>query len=182
MAERVVSGREVHVRGGRLLAGPGRLRTGITVAGVLLVAAGTQVVPTLSLPPVTVVTVAGLLPGVPFDVRIEANLERVAAAVRASEPDRTAAFRAILDEGRQMLHFDPDANHGRGSWAELIGTIDDRTETVGVLVPGSAAYILDDNFEKYHQRATDLVDASDGTLAMVVWAAGTFPKGWLQGA
>jgi hypothetical protein len=176
--------REVHVRlqGGRLLAGPGRLRTGVTVAGVLLVAAGTQVVPTLSLPPVTVATVAGVLPGVPFDVRIEANLDQAAAAVATSEPERGRVFQSILDEGRQLLHFDPDANHGRGSFAELVGTINERTETVGVLVPGSSAFILDDNFEKYHQRARDLVEASDGTLAMVVWAAGTFPKGWLQGA
>lgn len=165
-----------------MLAGPGRLRTGVTVAGVLLVAAGTQVIPTLSLPPVTVATVAGVLPGVPFQDRIDANLERVAAAVRDSGPERAAAFQTILDERRQLLHFDPDANGGRGSWAELIGTINERTESVGVLVPGSAAFILDDNFEKYHQRARDLVVESHGKLAMVVWAAGTFPKGWLQGA
>jgi hypothetical protein len=172
----------VRWQGGRLLAGPGRLRTGVTVAGVLLVAAGTQVIPSLSLPPVTVATVAGALPGVPFDTRIEANLERVAAAVAGAEPERAQIFQSILDEGRQLLHFDPDANRGRGSWAELIGTIDEQTETVGILVPGSAAFILDDNFDKYHHRASDLVEASDGTLAMVVWAAGTFPKGWLQGA
>jgi hypothetical protein len=115
-------------------------------------------------------------------VRIEANLERVAAAVAGSEPGRARVFQTILDEGRQLLHFDPDANRGRGSWTELVGTIDERTETVGILVPGSSAFILDDNFEKYHQRASDLVEASDGTLAMLVWAAGSFPKGWLQGA
>ncbi|HEY8471387.1 MAG TPA: hypothetical protein VIL37_01985 [Natronosporangium sp.] len=165
-----------------MLAGPGRLRTGITVAGVLLVAAGTQVIPTLSLPPVTVATVAGALPGVPFDARIEANLERVAAAIVGADPEHARVFQSILDRGRQLLHFDPDANHGRGSWAELIGTIDERTEAVGILVPGSAAYILDENFEKYYQRASDLVEASNGRLAMVIWAAGTFPKGWLQGA
>jgi hypothetical protein len=129
-----------------------------------------------------VTTVAGTLPTVSFDTRIEANLDRVAAAVTGAEPGRASAFQAILDEGRQLLHFDPDANRGRGSWAELIGNIDERTETVGVLVPGSTAFILDDNFTKYHQRATSLVEASDGTLAMVVWAAGSFPKGWLQGA
>jgi hypothetical protein len=55
------------------------------------------------------------------------------------------------------------------------------------IVPGSAAFILDgtsfhDNFEKYHQRASDLVDQGDGALAMVVWAGGRFPKGWIQGA
>jgi hypothetical protein len=177
--------REVHVQGraGLLVAGPGRLRTGLTLAGVLLVAAGTQVVPTLSLPPVTIPSIAAALPSMPFEDRIEANLERVAAAVTgADEPERASVFEAILDEGRQLLHFDPDANHGRGSWAELIGSIDERTETVGVLVPGSSAFIFDDNFDKYYQRASDLVEASHGRLAMVVWAAGTFPKGWLQGA
>jgi hypothetical protein len=159
-----------------------RLRTGFTVAGVLLVAAGTQVIPTVSLPPVTVATVAGSLPGVPFDLRIEANLQRVAAAVSAAEPARAGVFQSILDRGRQLLHFDAEANDGRGSWVELIGSINERTEAVGVLVPGSSAFVLDKNFQKYYQRASNLVDQSDGTLAMVVWAGGPFPRGWLQGA
>jgi hypothetical protein len=160
----------------------GRLRSGFTVAGVLLVAAGTQVVPTLSLPPVTVATVAGSLPGVPFDVRIDANYERVAAAVTGAEPERAQVFRSILARGRKLLHFDPDANDGRGSWIELIGSIDARTQAVGILVPGSSAFIFDKNFNKYYHRARALVDQSDGALAMVVWAAGGFPKGWLQGS
>jgi hypothetical protein len=152
------------------------------VAGVLLVAASTQVVPTLSLPPVTVASVAGALPGVPFDARIEANFERVAAAARNAEPARAGVFQSILSRGRQLLYFDPDANGRRGSWAELIGTIDERTEAVSVLVPGSSAFIFDKNFNKYYRRASELVDESDGTLAMVVWAAGSFPRGWVEGA
>lgn len=53
---------------------------------------------------------------------------------------------------------------------------------MGILVPGSAAFVFDHNFDKYHQRASDLVEAGDGRLAMVVWADGDFPKGWLRGA
>jgi hypothetical protein len=154
----------------------------LTVAGVLLVAAGTQVIPSLSLPPVTVATITSALPGVPFEARIQANLERAAAAVSAAAPEYADVYETILDEGRQLLYFDPADNLGRGSWAELIGAIDERTETVGILVPGSTAFILDANFYKYHQRASHLVEQSEGNLAMVVWAAGTFPKGWLQGS
>jgi hypothetical protein len=147
------------------------------------VTAGTQVIPKLPLPPVTVTTVAAALPGVPFESRIDANLDQVAAAVAASSvPDRARVYQAILDRGRKLLHFAPGANQGKGAWVELVGNIDERTRAVGVLVPGSAAFILDKNFNKYHQRAKDLVDASDGSLAMVIWAAGSFPKGWLEGA
>jgi hypothetical protein len=128
----------------------GRLRTGVTVAAVLLVTAGTQVIPAVPLPPVTVATVAAALPGVPFDIRIQANLERVADAVASSAPERARVFREILDQGRQMLFFDPEANNGRGAWAELVGTSDEHTEVVGVLVPGSAAFIVDDNLDKHH--------------------------------
>lgn len=169
-------------RGGERPTGSGLLRTGMTAAAVLLVAAGTQVIPSVSPPPVTVVTVAASLPSVPFQSRIEANLERVTATLIGAAPEQAEAYQRILDEGRQLLHFDPDGNRGRGAWAELIGSIDRTTETVGILVPGSAAFILDRNFDKYRQRADHLVEASDGRLAVVVWAAGTFPKGWVQGA
>lgn len=155
----------------------------MTAAAALLVAAGTQVIPAVSPPPPEpLVSIAGSLPTVTFQSRIEANFERVAQALIGAGPEHADVYQRILDEGRQLLHFDPDANRGRGSWAELIGTIDQTTETVGILVPGSAAFILDHNFDKYRQRATHLVEASDGRLAVVVWASGTFPKGWLQGA
>lgn len=171
----------VRRRGGLMLAGPGRLRTGLTLAGILLVAAGTQVIPSLPLPPASVATVASALPTLPFEVRLDASLQRLQAGLRAGG-EYTAIFQEIVAEGRQLLHLDPEANRGRGSWAELVGTIDDHTEAVGILVPGSSAFITDDNFAKYHQRAASLVEESDGRLAMVVWAAGAFPKGWLQGA
>jgi hypothetical protein len=164
------------------LTRPSRFRTGLTVAGVLLVAAGTQVIPRLSLPPVPVATIAAEEPGLPFETRIDLNLNRVAEAFLDATRDQRRVFQAILQEGRQLLHLNLDANDGQGSWAELIGDINQRTEAVGILVPGSSAYVFDENFQKYHQRAADLVRASHGTLAMVVWAAGSFPDGWLQGA
>lgn len=174
--------RELVAPRGRVLRAPNPLRTGLTLAGLLLVTAGTQVIPKLPLPPVTVATVAAGLPGVPFETRIDANLDRVAAAVAGADPARARVYQAILDQGRKLLHFEPDANEGQGSWAELVGSIDEQTEAVGILVPGSTAYVFDKNFHKYRQRAYHLVAASNGRLAMVVWAAGDFPRGWWQGA
>lgn len=169
------------VAGGPFLAG-GRLRTVLTLAGIVLVAASTQVIPTVPLPGVEVNRVAAMLPGVPFEARIEANLERVAQAITGVDSEFARAYQAILDGGRQLLSFDPEANRGRGAWAELVGTIDEHTRAVGILVPGSAAFLVDHNFDKYHRRAEALVEEADGALAMVVWAAGTFPKGWIQGS
>jgi len=152
----------------------------LTVAGILLVAAGTQVIPTTPVPSVEISPVAAMLPGVPFDVRVQENLRRVAEAVTEADAELAEVYQAILDAGRQLLHFDPEANRGRGAWAELVGTIDEATEVVGILVPGSSAFMVDANFDKYYRRARDLVEEADGRLAMVVWAAGTFPKGWVQ--
>jgi hypothetical protein len=172
----------VRRRGGLMLAGAGRLRTDLTLAGVLLVAAGTQVVPDLpAAAPTPEMSVVAALPGVPFEARIEANLDRVHISLSSAGEQRWA-LSAALAAGRQWLHFDPEGNGGRGSWAELVGSIDERTEAVGILVPGSAAFIDSDNFFRYHQRATDLVEVSEGRLAVVIWAAGDFPQGWLQGA
>jgi pimeloyl-ACP methyl ester carboxylesterase len=159
-----------------------QVRTGLTLAGILLLAAGTQVIPAVSLPTVEVTRVATMLPGVPFETRIRANLDRVVATVTGADTEHAEAYQKILDAGRQLLHFDPAANRSRGSWAELVGTIDERTRAVGILVPGSAAFVLDNNFDKYYQRATHLVEQAEGALAMVVWAGGTFPKGWVQGS
>ncbi len=168
-------------RGGLGLVGPARLRTGLTLAAVLLVTAATQVVPQPVAAAVAVGPVVTGLPTVPFDVRIDINRQRVLQLAFSGRPD-AARYRMMLAQGRRFLHFDPDANRGRGSWVELIGTIDERTEVVGILVPGSGAFIEDDNFHKYHQRALHLVQEAEGRLAMVVWAGGTFPKGWIQGA
>lgn len=162
--------------------GPERFRAVLSVAAVLLVAAATQVVPRLPFPPAAPPAAAAALPGVPFDLRIGANEQRVRTALADAGPETAGVYREILAHGRQLLHFDPAANLGRGAWAELVGAIDEYTEAVGVLVPGSSSYIRDDNFSRYYERASALVEASGGSLALVVWAAGTFPKGWLQGA
>jgi hypothetical protein len=163
-----------------MLTGPDRLRSGLTLAGILLVAAGTQVVPRLPVPPAPAMSVVAALPGVPFEARVEATLERLRTGVITDGDGWTV--QAVLAEGRQLLHLDPDANRGRGSWVELVGTIDERTEAVGILVPGSAAFITSDNFMRYYRRAVTFVRQSGGRLAVVIWAAGTFPKGWLQGS
>lgn len=168
-------------RGGLMLAGASGLRTGLTVAGALLVTAGTQVVPDLPVTASPEISVVAALPGVPFEARIEANLDRVEISLSAAGEHRWALSAALADE-RQWLDFDPDGNRGHGSWAELVGSIDERTQAVGILVPGSTAFVNSDNFIRYHQRATDLVEVSEGRLAVVIWAAGDFPQGWLQGA
>jgi hypothetical protein len=164
-----------------MLVSRGRLRTVLTLAGILLVTAGTQVIPTLPALSAPVSSVAAALPAVPFELRIQANLQHVRDRLAGNGP-HTWVLETILREHRQLLHFDPDANRGRGSWVELVGTIDHRTRAVGILVPGSAAFIDSDNFIKYHRRATHLVRESGGSLAMVIWAAGNFPQGWLQGS
>jgi hypothetical protein len=165
-----------------MLAGSERLRTGLTLAAILLVTSGTQVLPKPPLPQVPVVTsVAAALPAAPFDARIQTSMERVRDSV-LDGGDYAGIARSLLAQGRRMLHFDPLANRGRGAWAELVGTLDERTRAVGILVPGSGAFIDDENFTKYYQRGADLVDQSGGSLAVVVWAAGAFPKGWIQGS
>lgn len=169
-------------RGGLASAGDGSFRFVLTLVGVLLVTAGTQVIPKLPLRPVPVDMVVATASTIPFPDLIEANRRQVAEVAAQSAPPRRDLFESILDQGRQMLMFDPDENRGGGAWAELVGTISERTEAVGILVTGGGARIDNENFRKYHQRASDLVAQSGGSLAMVVWAAGRFPKGWLQGA
>ena len=169
-------------RGGPASAGSRSLRLILTLVGVLLVAAGTQVIPKLPLRPLPVAMVSAVESSTPFSQLIEANTRRVAEAAAGASPERRQLFESILDQGRQLLMFDPEENHGGGAWAELVGSITEHTQAVGVLVTGGGARIDSENFRKYHQRALDLVEHSRGRLAMVVWAAGRFPKGWLQGA
>jgi hypothetical protein len=161
-------------------ADPKQVRVVLATVAALLVIAGAPVVPTPPLPMVTAVSGTPGQPGPPFLERIEASQARLRLIPAGA--DDTAAGTAIAAGGRQFLHVDPDANRGRGSWVELLGDIDERTEVVGVLVPGSAAFLYHENFDRYHQRAADLVDHSHGRLALVVWADGTFPQGWVQGA
>lgn len=151
--------------------------------------------------------VVGNLPGAPFPQRALANRVRVIAALAdtqaapAAPPDagwrrwwpfdgtqpeaslpkrRAAAYRAILAENRMLLYFDPRAAEGRGAWAELVGQLGPRTTAVGLLVPGGSAYLTGTNFDRYHDRAAGFVDTASGSVAMVVWAAGEFPGGWME--
>jgi hypothetical protein len=161
-------------------AGPQRLRVVLATAAALLVVAGAPVIPTPPLPAVAGASVVPEPPGPRFEERIAASAARLRPAVAAT--DGAGIATTIAAGGRQLLHVDLDANRGRGSWIELLGDIDERTEVVGILVPGSAAFVNHDNFDRYHRRAADLVEQSDGRLALVVWADGTFPQGWIQGA
>src|SRR5262249_36513282 len=56
-----------------------------------------------------------------------------AAAITGSE-NRIALYEDILADNRQIVAFDPSGN---GKIVEQIGTIDQNTRNVGVLVPGT---------------------------------------------
>jgi hypothetical protein len=133
------------------------------------------------------------MPGAPFDARITANrliLEATTAASTAYDsPDRPwtdEAERPAREElaslagtGRQFLYLDPYNNNGDGSWIEVVGDLDTATD-VAVLVPGGSAVLSSENFELYHDRAESFVDAAGGELAIVVWAAASWPSGWVE--
>lgn len=135
----------------------------------------------------------GNLSGAPYAERIEANRIRLAAATADSaawpspprpwsqdlEREPRADLQRALDLDMQLVYFDPTANSGHGSWVELIGDVESAVH-VGVLAPGGSAFISSDNFTRYSNRAQSFVDASDGELAMLVWAAGPSPTGWIQ--
>lgn len=75
--------------------------------------------------------------------------------------------------GRKVVYFDPS---GDGSWAELVGTINAETDSVGLLVPGVGT----DAADMYNQSntATTFVEqaaSEDEQLAMIVWAGGDLP-------
>lgn len=136
----------------------------------------------------------GNLTGAPFEARISANAIRLAATVADSrswpspprpwtgeERDTRADFQRVIDGGHQLIYFDPLANDGQGSWAELRGDLSSASQ-VGVLVPGGSAFISSDNFTRYSGRAESFVSASDEELAMIVWAGSPFPSGWIQEA
>lgn len=75
--------------------------------------------------------------------------------------------------GHKLLYFDPG---GDGSWAELVGSINTETESVGVLVPGVGTDTM--AMDNTSAIASEFVAqaARDGEqLAMIVWAGGDFP-------
>ncbi|THV28395.1 alpha/beta hydrolase [Glycomyces paridis] len=138
-------------------------------------------------------SVVAELPGAPFDARIAANrlvLEATTAASTAyASPERPwtadaerparAELTALIGTDRQFLYLDPYNNAGDGSWIEVVGDLH-TAENVAVLVPGGSAVLSSENFELYYNRAKSFVDAADGELAIVVWAAASWPSGWVE--
>ena len=77
--------------------------------------------------------------------------------------------------GRKLVYFDPS---GDGSWAELVGTINAGTDSVGLFVPGVGTDTPD--MFNHSNTATGFVEQADRDgeqLAMIVWAGGDFPDG-----
>ncbi|MCD0444592.1 alpha/beta hydrolase family protein [Glycomyces sp. A-F 0318] len=138
-------------------------------------------------------SVVAEMPGAPFDARITANrliLEATTAASTAydspgrpwtddAERPARAELAALAGTGRQFLYLDPYNNNGDGSWIEVVGDLHTATD-VAVLVPGGSAVLSSENFQLYYNRAESFVDAADGELAVVVWAAASWPSGWVE--
>ncbi|MET0966746.1 MAG: alpha/beta hydrolase [Nakamurella sp.] len=90
--------------------------------------------------------------------------------------DRVVNDRAALPGepatiARQILSFDASRN---GEFAELVGTIDEKTKNVGVLVPGTNTTLM--GAQGGVDRVGAFVERSKGQLAMIYWAAGAFPQ------
>ena len=138
-------------------------------------------------------SVVAEIPGAPFDARISANQLILDATTAAStsydspdrpwtdEADRPAReeLAALVGSGREFLYLDPYNNNGDGSWIEVVGDLD-TAANVAVLVPGGSAVLSSENFQLYYNRAKSFVDAADGELAVVVWAAASWPSGWVE--
>ncbi|HZC69182.1 MAG TPA: hypothetical protein VE442_00665 [Jatrophihabitans sp.] len=87
--------------------------------------------------------------------------------------NRIALYQDILARNRQIVAFDPSGN---GRIVEQIGTIDQNTGHIGVLVPGTFSSIA--NHETYAHTAQDMVAAAPGhDLAMLVYSDGRNPQG-----
>lgn len=138
-------------------------------------------------------SVVAEMPGAPFDARITANRLILQATTAASttydgparpwtdEAERPAReeLQSLVGTDRQFLYLDPYNNNGDGSWIEVVGDLE-TAANVAVLVPGGSAVLSSENFELYYNRAKSFVDASDGELAIIVWAAASWPSGWIE--
>lgn len=138
-------------------------------------------------------SVVAEMPGAPFDARISANQLILEATTAASttydsparpwtdEAERPAReeLAALVGSDRDFLYLDPYNNNGDGSWIEVVGDLD-TAANVAVLVPGGSAVLSSENFQLYYNRAKSFVDAADGDLAVVVWAAASWPSGWVE--
>ena len=86
---------------------------------------------------------------------------------------RTELYESILGDDRQIILFDPSED---GAIAELHGTIDENTQNVGVLVPGTGANL--GKFDGDAARSRSFVAANrPGDLAMITWMGGDLPDG-----
>ncbi|MEV8534284.1 alpha/beta hydrolase [Streptomyces sp. NPDC051211] len=143
--------------------------------------------------------VVGNLDGVPAPVRYRANkialaeareVERTRAGdVRLTPADRDEAgrrvhrFGSLMQDGRQILAFDPT---GGGRAAEVFGDLD-RARRISVVVPGVDTHLL--TFERTARRwtapvgmaqslyAAQRAEAPDLPSAVVAWADYTAPAG-----
>ncbi len=122
--------------------------------------------------------------------------DREAARVRALElAAEIEQYELLLDEptidygssdgppwpdsrGRKILYFEPE---GDGSWAELVGTINAETGSVGIFVPGVGTDTLD-MFNQSNTASTFVEQAAGqgDQLAMIVWAGGDLPDDFLE--
>ena len=87
----------------------------------------------------------------------------------AGSEARIALYRSALESDRQVLAFD---ERGDGVLVELFGTLDDRTQSVAVLVPGTGIDL--DSYSTWADLARDFHASADG-LAVVAWLGGDFP-------
>ncbi|GAA3888357.1 alpha/beta hydrolase [Streptomyces sedi] len=148
--------------------------------------------------------VVGNLPGAPVPLRYEANRLAVedAAAVEARRATdgglsgdgrrearrRTHRLESLLEEGRQILAFDPS---GRGRVAEVIGDLTE-AERVSLVVPGVDTELL--TFERTEGRwaapagmaralhAEEEARAPGARTATIAWADYEAPRGLTMSA
>lgn len=87
----------------------------------------------------------------------------------AASDQRIELYRSLLADGRQVLAFDP---RGDGVIVELFGSLDDRTEHVAVMVPGTFMGL--DSYAGWADLARDFAGEAD-RLATISWVGGDFP-------
>ncbi len=143
--------------------------------------------------------VVGNLDGAPLNLRYRANRTSLGRAIRAENRRRLSSdltehgrqnslrlvhrYRSLLEDGRQILSFDPT---GRGRAAEVFGDLA-TAERVSVVVPGADTDLL--SFERTEQEreapvgmaralyATGRHQDPTAKLAVVAWADYTTPSG-----
>lgn len=121
----------------------------------------------------------GNLPGVPVEVRVAANAQRIEAELTVMQGSRDPAaqrraqtLEGLLAQNAQILHFDnaPDGRLAAGRISQVFGNLSE-AKYVGLMIPGLNNTM--DNFsaraqrgQLLHQLAQPMV--REGT-AMVVW-------------